>query len=621
VLLLLRLVGRSQYIDESYLGGGIGEYSYYDPYAKAWDTSACDAHGNGRCAPMDCHLNNSTTWKLMGVFKEAGYFGKDAFFEQLLKHEGVCLYEQYDVGGYDFYEFMSEARESSWTEGCVKTSVQITSSFYKYNDYYKSQQTDGYLYIDLKPTWNGNMTYGLYTDSTCKYEYELPDADVDSIAKTMGLLYGNDLTSWNNGLEAYKVCQPCRAYNIHNDYSTDEYSDYYSADTDPNEGYFQCNDDARYTNVNQCMKFRTHADLEVATWEDLVTATNQGGILEVNVSGTIFGSERMSAEDYKYLIKMRQEEVSSEARKVTQYRLDAARVENMKPEVKTWNLMGGVSLATGLLCLLGVACLLRRKHFGRPQEKKLKQPLLAKRDYFLSGPSGSMMTTDVDYCPSMHLSPNPTAHTLPNLDEEEEDEDFAPVTNVRITESRPTPPPPDHTSAKQKFVMVTPPPDHEMAKQELGDDSASSMSTLSYVSDTPRNDKKDELTKNEVTYDVVDDSLAENAREVNQAFDEIIGSSHQDEHEQDISDVIELVNSYVEGIGKKGIERQGAFQHRRQGSLLDNCSEAEDSNPGEQADTKTNVPTGEGSPERKENDREDEIMAARDRLYSLSTSF
>jgi hypothetical protein len=38
----------------------------------------------------------------MGVFKEASYFGNDAFFEQLFKHEGVCLWNDDDL-----YEFMS----------------------------------------------------------------------------------------------------------------------------------------------------------------------------------------------------------------------------------------------------------------------------------------------------------------------------------------------------------------------------------------------------------------------------------------------------------------------------------------------------------------------------------
>ena len=185
----------------------------------------------------------------------------------------------------------------------------------------------------------------------------------------------SSLQYWNDGLEAFKVCQPCRAYNLANNYATNNYygsyngydanekndehrerrraaygysrnsyyggggyrnygggggnynnrnnnnngnnyyNNYYKQNyqrQDPNAGYFQCYDDADYTNVNQCMKFRTHAELEVATWEDLVTATNQGGILEVNITGTVFGSERMSSEQYQYLMQMRRQEVSQD---------------------------------------------------------------------------------------------------------------------------------------------------------------------------------------------------------------------------------------------------------------------------------------------------------------------
>ena len=74
------------------------------------------------------------------------------------------------------------------------------------------------LTIDMKPTWNGNMTYGLYTDQYCKTEYEGLDVDVDKVAKNMGLLYGNSLNTWNDALEIYKVCQPCRAYNLQNNF-------------------------------------------------------------------------------------------------------------------------------------------------------------------------------------------------------------------------------------------------------------------------------------------------------------------------------------------------------------------------------------------------------------------
>ena len=334
-----------QYVDEDYQSGGIGEYQYYDPYTGTWDDSACDVHGNGRCAPMDCHLPNTTTWKLMGVFKEASYFGNDAFFEQLFKHEGICVWNDEDL-----YEFMSEARESAWPQGCVNTGLTIQNKYYSNGGYY--------LYIDIKPSWNGNMTYGLYTDENCYYDYEGKDITPEKVAKTLGLLYGDSLETWNNGMEAYKVCQPCMAYNLKNTYKnnpTYAYSDggennyyYYN---DVNYGYFQCWDDANYVNVNQCMKFRTHAELEVATWEDLVTATNQGGILTVNISGTIFGSDRVSDDQLAYIKKQRQREVDQYAEELREFDVLMEQQMAAKRDAR------GYVIAGVLLCAIGAALL------------------------------------------------------------------------------------------------------------------------------------------------------------------------------------------------------------------------------------------------------------------------
>jgi hypothetical protein len=324
---------------------------------------------------MDCHETNSTTWKLMGVFKEASYFGNDAFFEQLFKHEGVCVWNDDNL-----YSFMSTARKNYWPTGCTSTGIKITNTYS--NDY------GSYLYIDLRPTWNGNMTYGLYSDEVCKTEYDLPDKDIDSITKSMGLLYGSYLQKWNDGLEAFKVCQPCKAYNLKNNYASSNYYGSYSDSSDPNAGYFQCYDDADYTNVNQCMKFRTHAQLEVCTWEDLVTATNQGGILEVKVGDTVFGSERMTAEEYKYLVKAQKESnlkaSKAEAQTVAMYRRESEKVAAMKPGADRWNSLGGLTLAIGTMFLFGAVFWVGKGYIDRAMPKKtLVEPLLAPNRDFL----------------------------------------------------------------------------------------------------------------------------------------------------------------------------------------------------------------------------------------------
>jgi len=318
------------YVDLNYEGGGTGEYYYYDPYSESWDYSACEIHGNGRCAPMDCHLQNTSTWTLMGVYKEAEYFGNDAFFEQLFKHEGYCLWNDYDL-----YEFMSDARQGAWPEGCVSTGQSTRNA---YGDYV-------YLYLDLKPTFNGNMSYGLYEDSICRTEYFGDQISVDSIAKSMGLLYGEYIDTWNQGLEVYKVCQPCKNYNLQNvsNYRNRRLDDF-DANNDPNEGYFMCTDIADWTNVNQCMKYRTHAQLEVASWEDLVVATEQGGILDVVIGGTVFGKEKLSYDQQQYYKNVFKQAIKEEK----QYTQLVASVPSPAPYL----LGAKISLICGPLLLL-----------------------------------------------------------------------------------------------------------------------------------------------------------------------------------------------------------------------------------------------------------------------------
>ena len=96
----------------NYSGGGIGEYQLWDRDYQQWDTTSCnyDSGGSGRCAKMDCHLED-TEWSLLGLFKHQGY---DDWMEQLFKHEGFCVWSE------DEYSFM-DATRNAWPQGCAST--------------------------------------------------------------------------------------------------------------------------------------------------------------------------------------------------------------------------------------------------------------------------------------------------------------------------------------------------------------------------------------------------------------------------------------------------------------------------------------------------------------------
>lgn len=270
---------------------------------------------------MDCHDANTETWELMGIYKEAVYYGGDAFFEQLFKHEAYCVWNDEDK-----YEFMSDSREK-WTSGCVETG-------------YTDQFGDS-LYIDLKPGYNGNMQNALYSDEICKTEYNGSDLDVDSVAYSLGVLSGNDLSLWNSYMEPFKVCQPCKAYNLNS--GRRDLSNYNSG------GSFQCDDDAGYTNVNQCMKFRAHGDLEIATWEDLVIGTEQGGILEIIVGQTYFGTKYMTTSQAQYLQNQMQKKAAVAQQEEDEYK----QIVNTMPSTTPIMMFGLSVLFLGTVSLVG----------------------------------------------------------------------------------------------------------------------------------------------------------------------------------------------------------------------------------------------------------------------------
>jgi len=189
---------------------------------------------------MDCHLED-THFKLLGIFKEPNYH---EWMEQLFKHQGVCLWNNEE------YNFMQTDRYL-WPCDCTSTG--------------QLDDDGNYLYYDTKPMPEGRIGLGLYTDSRCKYEYQ-GSMNIMDILKNDGSAYSleSGLEQWNDAFDVFKVCQPCKAYNL--GYNKDVNSgDRQGGDAD--EGYsFNCYDDADYVNVNQCMKYATKTEMIAGTF-------------------------------------------------------------------------------------------------------------------------------------------------------------------------------------------------------------------------------------------------------------------------------------------------------------------------------------------------------------------
>lgn len=255
-----------------YEGGGIAEYQFYDRRAQKWDDTSCVA-GNGRCAKMDCHLKN-THFKLLGFFKEPNYH---EWMEQLFKHQGVCLWNDGE------YSFMDTDRYL-WPCYCTSTG--------------QMDEDGNLLYYDTKPMAEGRIGLGLYTDSRCKYDYtgtldmmEILEkgADKNDYGSVAQLKKG--LEEWNDAFDVFKVCQPCKAYNLgyNKDLNKGNGNRQGGNDDDGNASPFSCYDDADYVNVNQCMKFRTKTEMLAAEFRDLMLAHQQGNIVQFEVMGKTYG--------------------------------------------------------------------------------------------------------------------------------------------------------------------------------------------------------------------------------------------------------------------------------------------------------------------------------------------
>lgn len=172
-------------------------------------------------------------------------------------------------------------------EGCTETSAF---------SYYDS----GTYYVAMKPQEGGDMTLGVYTDSTCSTEagYTYEDYQSYAASSLTATASSGAFDTWNAGMDAYKVCQPCRAYNREETECSGDHCDdrrrrlgeEEDGQGDEEQNGFNCYDDADYRNCNQCYKFETHTDMEEASSTDLSLADSQGTILLIEYEDVWYGS-------------------------------------------------------------------------------------------------------------------------------------------------------------------------------------------------------------------------------------------------------------------------------------------------------------------------------------------
>ena len=149
-------------------------------------------------------------------------FDNDTFFEQLFKHQGVCLWG----GDNSDYQFMQTLRGEMESYG--------TCEYVKYR-----------VFIGAKPAEGGDLQLAIYSDSDCKKERSGYSVD-RYVSSSSGYTWTKALNKWNNLMKAYKTCQPCRAYSKTANYQRRQLIEYNDGAGADEKNGFNCYDDAGY---------------------------------------------------------------------------------------------------------------------------------------------------------------------------------------------------------------------------------------------------------------------------------------------------------------------------------------------------------------------------------------
>lgn len=274
-------------MDLNYTGHGLSEYMIYDTKSNSWDMNECKnkTSSGQRCVKMDCHLkvsNNprqrgfrvlmktilqvcnftqSTFYKTLGYFKQALPV---EFLQVLAQHQGSCSF----TGN----ETTAMTNGINWLpQKCTQTQVQDGSS---------------YLYFDLKPKSGGDLDVALYTDAQCNVEYT---GTATTAQKVLTSYYGydvdlkNDLASINSALNHFKVCTPCRTFDLNYQANANSNANA-QGNGDPNNLNFVCVDSTGAEDVNQCRYFAKTTTIQTASISEVTTASRQGTIMNTNSS-------------------------------------------------------------------------------------------------------------------------------------------------------------------------------------------------------------------------------------------------------------------------------------------------------------------------------------------------
>jgi hypothetical protein len=201
-------------------------------------------------------------------YKTLGFFRQDypvEFLNLLMTYQGSCSF--------------SDGEANAMADGLEWLPQQCTQS--------ATMDGSNYLYFDLKPTSNGGIDVGLYTDAQCSIEYTGTAATAQSVLTTNAgydVALKENLAYINKALDTFKVCTPCRTFDL--SYKAEaaaedangEQQDAADDGSDPNNQNYVCVDDAGNNGINQCYIFAKKSEIYPASAREVSLAHGQGTI-------------------------------------------------------------------------------------------------------------------------------------------------------------------------------------------------------------------------------------------------------------------------------------------------------------------------------------------------------
>jgi hypothetical protein len=120
--------------------------------------------------------------------------------------------------------------------------------------------------MHVLPGGHGNMTIGMFSDDKCTQESTTTFSDYvviyyvykygsNDLGANAALSWEYSFEMWNEYMNTYKICQPCRAYSLNkSDRSLQNGENRYlenDGEGDEEQWGYNCYDAAGYTNCNQ----------------------------------------------------------------------------------------------------------------------------------------------------------------------------------------------------------------------------------------------------------------------------------------------------------------------------------------------------------------------------------